>query len=55
MAQEFYIECPKCNHIYNVHKMIYDQGADFLQFCPMCMARFSRKEGKIISANFPVA
>lgn len=52
MAPEFYIICPKCGHKYNVHKMIYDKGPDFLMYCPMCMSRWPRKEGKIESANF---
>ena len=54
MAQEFYIECPKCKHVYNVHKMIYDKGPGFLMYCPNCMNRFPRKEGNIRSANFPI-
>jgi len=52
MAQEFYIVCPQCGHKYNVHKMIYDEGPDFLMFCPACMHRYPRKEGKIESASF---
>lgn len=52
MAKEFYIQCPKCNHVYNVHKMIYDQGVEFRQLCPLCLNRFTRKEAKIISSNF---
>jgi len=54
MAQEFYIQCPKCEHVYNVHKMIYDKGVKFLQLCPLCLNRFPRQEGKIVSANFAV-
>lgn len=54
MPPEFYIACPKCGHRYNVHKMIYDEGEDFLMFCPLCNARFSRKEGKVDAANFEI-
>jgi uncharacterized Zn-finger protein len=54
MAQEFYIKCPFCSHVYNAGKMIYDRGEDFMQFCPMCMKKYPRKEGEIVSANFPV-
>jgi hypothetical protein len=53
MALEAYIECPKCKQVYNIHKQIYDKGEDFPMYCPMCMALFPRKEGKILSANFP--
>jgi uncharacterized Zn finger protein len=52
MPPEFYIVCPGCSHKYNVHKMIYDQGEDFVMFCPMCMKRYARKEGKVEDANF---
>jgi uncharacterized Zn finger protein len=52
MAQEFYISCPKCEQAYNAHKMIYDKGPDFLMYCPNCMNRYPRKNGKIESANF---
>lgn len=52
MAQEFYISCPKCGHRYNVHKMIYEEGPDFLMYCPNCMQRYPRREGKIGSSNF---
>lgn len=52
MPPEFYIVCPSCGHKYNVHKMIYDQGEDFLMFCPMCMKRYKRKEGEVAGANF---
>jgi uncharacterized Zn finger protein len=55
MAQEFYIVCPKCNHKYNVHKMIYDQGPNFLMYCPNCMHRYPRKDGKIESSGFPLS
>ena len=55
MAQEFYITCPKCQHVYNVHKMIYDKGQDFLMYCPNCMHRYPRKEGEVESANFQLA
>jgi hypothetical protein len=34
--------------------MIYDQGEDFLMFCPLCMTRYPRGEGKIDAANFDV-
>lgn len=54
MAPELYITCPKCGHTYNVHRMVYDEGPEFLMFCPNCMARFPRREGKIVSANFPL-
>jgi uncharacterized Zn finger protein len=54
MPPEFYITCPKCGHRYNVHKMIYDEGEDFSMFCPMCMTRYPRKEGKIDAANFDI-
>jgi len=54
MPPEFYITCPKCGHRYNVHKMIYDEGEDFSMFCPLCAARYPRKEGKIDAANFDV-
>ena len=54
MAPEFYIECPNCKHVYNVHKMIYDMGEDFLMKCPLCLHRYPRKQGRIISANFPI-
>jgi hypothetical protein len=54
MAEEFYVECPKCHHVYNVHKMIYDKGVAFSMYCPNCMHRYERKEGKIVSANFPL-
>jgi hypothetical protein len=52
MAQEFYIECPKCNHVYNVHKIVYDKGPEFLMYCPNCMHRYQRKDGKIRLADF---
>ncbi len=52
MAQEFYIECPKCKHVYSVHKSLYDKGIDFLMYCPNCMYRYPRKDGKIVSADF---
>ncbi len=55
MAQEFYIICPECEQAYNVHKMIYDKGQDFLMYCPNCMHRYPRKEGKVESANFQLA
>jgi transcription elongation factor Elf1 len=54
MPPEFYITCPKCGHRYNVHKMIYDEGEEFSMFCPVCMARYPRKEGKIDAANFEI-
>jgi predicted nucleic-acid-binding Zn-ribbon protein len=54
MPPEFYITCPKCGHRYNVHKMIYDEGEDFSMFCPVCTARYPRKEGKIDGANFDI-
>jgi transcription elongation factor Elf1 len=54
MPPEFYITCPKCGHRYNVHKMIYDEGEDFSMFCPVCTARYPRKEGKIDAANFDI-
>jgi uncharacterized Zn finger protein len=54
MAQEFYMKCPACGHEYNVHKMVYDMGEDFLNLCPLCNKKFPRKEGKIVSANFPI-
>jgi uncharacterized Zn finger protein len=54
MAQEFNVICPKCRYTYNVHKMIYDKGPDFLMYCPNCMERYPRKEGKIESSNFPL-
>jgi len=54
MPPEFYITCPKCGHRYNVHKMIYDEGEDFSMFCPVCTARYPRKEGKIDGANFEI-
>ena len=50
----FEIECPKCKTHYQVTKMIWDEGAEALMYCPVCMNRFPRKDGKIISANFPV-
>ena len=53
MALEAYIECPKCKHVYNIHKQIYDKGETFPMYCPMCMTLYPRKEGKILSANFP--
>ncbi|MBI4317167.1 MAG: hypothetical protein HY675_01645 [Chloroflexi bacterium] len=52
MAPIFYVECPHCGHVYNVHKMVWDQGEEFLMYCPMCMARFPRSEGRIVSTNF---
>ena len=52
MAQEFYIECPNCKHVYNVDKMIYDGGPNFLMYCPVCLHRYPRKEGNIKTANF---
>ncbi len=55
MTQEFIVVCPKCNHKYNVHKMVYDQGSDFKMLCPLCMYRYPRKEGKIETANFPLS
>jgi hypothetical protein len=54
MPPEFYITCPKCGHRYNVHKMIYEEGEEFSMFCPICTARFPRKEGKIDAANFDI-
>jgi transcription elongation factor Elf1 len=54
MPPEFYITCPQCGHRYNVHKMIYDEGEDFSMFCPVCTARYPRKEGKIDAANFDI-
>ncbi len=50
----FEIECPKCQTRYQVTKMIWDEGPQALMYCPVCMNRFPRKDGKIISANFPV-
>jgi len=55
MAEEFYVECPKCHHVYNVHKLIYEKGPAFSMYCPSCTYRFERKKGKIISANFPLS
>jgi len=55
MPPEFDIECPQCGHRYNVHKMIYDRGESFLMFCPLCLHRFERREGKITGANFPIS
>lgn len=54
MAQEFNVICPKCGYKYNVHKMIYDKGPEFLMYCPNCVHRYPRKEGKIESSNFPL-
>jgi uncharacterized Zn finger protein len=54
MPPEFYITCPKCGHRYNVHKMIYDEGEEFSMFCPVCTARYPRKDGKIDAANFDI-
>lgn len=52
MALEAYIQCPKCGHIYNIHKQLFDKGEEFLMYCPMCMAQFPRRDSKIISTNF---
>jgi hypothetical protein len=44
----------QCGHRYNVHKMIYDEGEEFSMFCPVCTARYPRKDGKIDAANFEI-
>ena len=53
MALEAYIECPKCKHVYNIIKQIYDKGENFSMYCPMCTGQFPRREAKIVSTNFP--
>lgn len=55
MALEFYVKCPDCGHNYNVQKKLYDLGPDFPLYCPMCLAEFPRRQGRIVSANFPVS
>jgi uncharacterized protein YbaR (Trm112 family) len=55
MALEAYIQCPMCKHVYNIHKQLYDKGENFLMYCPKCMTLYPRKEGKMISANFPTS
>jgi hypothetical protein len=34
--------------------MVYDQGEEFLMFCPVCTERYPRREGKIDAANFEI-
>ncbi len=54
MPLVFEIECPKCKTRYQVTKMLWDEGPAALMYCPCCMNRYPRQEGKIISANFSV-
>lgn len=54
MPREFYLECPKCGHQYNVHGSIYDLGSDYRMRCPLCGTRYPRHDGKVVAANFPI-
>lgn len=52
MAPFVRIQCPKCSTIFDVTKMVYDEGPQVLIYCPLCMARWPREEGKVLAANF---
>ncbi len=54
MPPEVYIVCPRCGHEYNIHKRVYDRGAEFTMFCPLCNAEFPRREARIAGANVPL-
>ena len=54
MPPEFTLRVRNAAIATNVHKMIYDEGEDFSMFCPVCMARYPRKDGKIDAANFEI-
>jgi uncharacterized protein (DUF2225 family) len=54
MAPFLRIQCPRCNTVFEVTKMLYDEGPESLIYCPLCMTRWPRREGKVIAANFPL-
>lgn len=53
MAPFVRIECTKCGTVFDVTKMVYDEGSQSLIYCPLCTVRFPRQQGKIIGTNFP--
>lgn len=52
MAPFVRIQCPKCSTVFDVTKMVYDEGPQTLIYCPLCTARWPREEGQVVVANF---
>lgn len=55
MAPFVRMQCPKCGTVFDVTKMVYDEGPAVLVYCPLCTARWPRQEGKVLEANFPLS
>ncbi len=52
MPPELYLKCPKCGHVYNVDRTLFDPARKIQMYCPLCMTRFDRDSATIVNANF---